>query len=229
MPEEIPVPQNIVDESRVIQTIILGSDWQDVLMTLVGEENMDPLNIDLIRLADTFMSYLQKVEKFDFRIPARFILVAAILLRMKTDLMLEEEERKQLRAGENIPPIDIDNVPLLLPPLIRMPIKKVTLEDLIGALNKAFEFKERKETKTLRMRRAIERLIEPEVDIEARIKTVYERIVKRNKLLFSELVVAWKRREIVDTLLPLLYLSTRNKVTCDQQEMFQEITVTLIE
>ncbi len=223
------VQKPVIDENKVIQTIILGSDWQEVLTTLVGEEGMDPLNVDLIKLADTFMSYLQKVEKFDFRVPARFVLVAAIMLRMKTELMLEEEEKKQLRAGEQIPPINIDDIPALVPPLIRMPTKKVTLEDLIGALNKAFAFKERKETKVVRMRGAIEKLIEPEENIEARIKSVYEKIVKHNTITFSQLVPSWKRMDIVDTFLPLLYLSQRSKITCEQQEMFQDIIIVLRE
>ena len=219
----------IIDENKVIQTIILGSDWQEVLNTLVSEEGMDPLNIDISKLADSFMIHLQKVEKFDFRMPARFILVAAILLRMKTELLLEEEEKKQLREGEQIQPIDISNIPPLIPPLIRMPTRKVTLEELIGALNKAFEFKERKETKIIRMRRAVERLIEPEIDVEARIQGIYDQITKRVTMKFSDLVPVWKRKEIVAAFLPLLYLSMRSKIVCEQEEMFSDITIKLIE
>ncbi len=227
--EENPGQKIVIDENKVIQTIIFGSDWQDVLSTLVTEENMDPLNIDLIKLTDSFMSYLQKIEKFDFRIPARFVLVAAILLRMKTELLLEEEEKKQLRESEQIQPLDISNVPTLIPPLIRMPTRKVTLEELIGALNKAFEFKEKKETKIIRMHHNVERLIEHEVDIEARIKNVYTEITKHTTVKFSELVPHWKRVDIVGTLLPLLYLCQRSKIICDQQEMFGDITIMLIE
>jgi len=232
MPENIDnveARKPVIDENKVIQTIIFGSDWQEVLTTLVSEEGMDPLDVDLIKLTDSFMSYLQKVEKFDFRVPARFILVAAILLRMKTELLLEQEEEKQLREDEQIPPLNIEDVPILVPPLIRRPTRTVTLNELISALNKAFEFQEKKETKVVRMRRAVETLIEPGEDIEARIQSVYNKIVKHNTIKFSELVPAWKRVDIVDTLLPLLYLSQRSKVMCEQQEMFQDITITLIE
>ena len=229
--EEAPqVEKPIIDENKIMQTIIVGSDWQEVLSTLVAEEGMDPLDIDITKLADLFMSYLQKLEKFDFRIPARFILVAAILLRMKTELLLEEEEKKQLRQGEQIPPINIEDIPLLTPPMIRKPTRTVTLEELIGALNKAFEFKEKKETKGIRMKHAIERLIEePKEDIEAKITEIYNRIVKEHQISFRALVPAWRRIDIVDTLLPLLHLSQRSKVTCDQPEMFQDIIITLRE
>src|SRR3989338_4369536 len=74
MEEELPAePQQplVIDENTVIQTIILGSDWQEVLTTLVAEMGMDPLSVDLIKLAEVFTGYLQRIQKFDFRIPAR--------------------------------------------------------------------------------------------------------------------------------------------------------------
>ena len=219
----------LIDENRVIQTIIFGTDWQEVLTTLVAEEGMDPLDIDLIKLTDSFMDYLKRVEKFDFRIPARFILVAAILLRMKTELLLEEEEKRILREGEQIQPINIENIPSLSPPLVRKPMRAVTLEELVSALNKAFEFQVKKETKEVRLRRNVEQLIETEEDIEIKIQNVYNKVVKAQKIMFSQLVPAWKRWDIVETFLPLLYLAMRSKVTMEQTEMFQDITITLIE
>ncbi|MBI4174379.1 MAG: segregation/condensation protein A, partial [Candidatus Aenigmarchaeota archaeon] len=192
--------------------------------TLVAEEGMDPLSVDLIKLADAFRYYLERIKKFDFRIPARFILVAAILLRMKAELLLDEEEQKELKTFP-VTPLNIDNIPTLLPPITRKPTRKVTLNELVTALNKAFEFQERKEGKKIRMRRAIERLIEPEDDIELRIKEIYEEIVQRKAITFSQLVPVWKKMEIVKTFLPLLHLATRDMVTCEQEEMFKEIFI----
>lgn len=225
-PAEQPAQPLIVDENKVIQTIILGSDWQEVLTTLVAEQGMDPLAVDIVKLADTFRVYLEHLKKFDFRIPARFILVAAILLRMKAELLLEEEEEKIIKTSQ-VEPLNIEEVPMLLPPITRKPTRKVTLNELVTALNKAFEFQERKEGKKLRMRRAIERLIEPEEDIEARIKEIYEEIVQKKVITFSQLVPAWKKMDIVQTFLPLLHLDQRGMITCEQEEMFKEIYIRL--
>jgi segregation and condensation protein A len=213
-------------EDKVIQTIVLGSDWQEVLAQLVTEEGLNPEDVDLIKLTDIFLVYLRKLQKFDFRIPARFILIAAILLRMKTELLLEEEEKKAMQQ-KPVEPLNID-VPLLIPPAIRQPKRKVTLNELISALNKAFEFKEKKETKELRMRGAIENLIEkPKEDIETKIKSIYTTIVQKKKLTFTELVPVWKRKEIIETFMPLLYLDQRGMVTCEQEDMFKEIYITI--
>jgi segregation and condensation protein A len=213
-----------MNEAKVIQTIVLGTDWQEVITSLVAEEEMDPVSIDLIKLVDAFMLYLQKLKEFDFRVPARFILVAAILLRMKCELLLEEEEKKRAEA-EKIPPINIENVPLLESPIMRRPTKKVTLTDLINALNKAIDFKERKEEKSVMIRRAVERLIEPEEDIELKIKSIFDKIAKKYSMKFSELVIVWKRKDIVDAFLPLLYLEQRGKIICEQEEMFKDISI----
>ncbi len=217
---------SIVDENKLIQTIVLGSDWQEVIASIVVEEGMDPMSIDIIRLADSFMIYLHRMKKFDFRVPARFILIASVLLRMKCEMMLEEEMKKEELEKERIPPINVDDVPSLSPPILRRPTRKVTLNELVNALNKALEFKERKETSKLRMRRAVENLIEPEEDIEIRINRIFDEILRQGTYIrFSDLVPVWKRKEIVDTFIPLLHLSQRGKVECEQEGFFKEIMI----
>jgi len=217
-----------MNETKVIQKIVLGSDWKEVITNLVAEENMDPLSIDLIKLVDVFTTYLQRLKDFDFRVPARFILVAAILLRMKCELLLEEEEKKRMEA-EKVPPLNIEDVPVLSPPIIRKPTRKVTLSELVNALNKAMVFKERKEEKKIRLHRAVERLIEPEEDIELKIKRIHNKILKQLSIMFSDLVPVWKRKDIVNVFLPLLYLETRGLIVCEQDGMFKDIHITIKE
>ncbi len=216
--------EQIIDENKVIQTIVIGSDWQEVLTTLVAEEGMDPLSVDIIKLASAFTRYLDQMKQFDFRVPARFILVAAILLRMKAELLLEEEEQKALKS-QDVPPLNLEDVPTLLPPITRKPTRKVTLNELVRALNKAFDFQEKKETKKLRMRHAVEKLIGHEEDIEIRIAELLERITILHSTTFSDLVTSWQRLEIVKTFLPILHLETRGKIVCTQEEMFKEIYI----
>ena len=218
----------VIDENKVIRTIVLGSDWQEVLVTLIGEEGIDPMNIDIVKLAGSFKQYLERMQKFDFKVPARFILVAAILLRMKAEQLFEEEEKKKERT-ESLPQINIENIPALTAPITRKTTRRVTLDELIGALNKAFEFKDKKEGKSLRMRRAVETLIVEEEDIEVRIARVYGYIEEKKQVTFSELVGDWTPRHIVEIFLPLLYLSNRGKITCEQSEMFTEIYIKIRE
>src|SRR3989338_4230650 len=131
----------MVDENAMIKAIVLGGDWQEVLETIVIEECIDPLNVSIVALADAFYQYVQRLQSFDFHIPARFILIASILLRMKCELMLEEEAITEMKKDRNFPKIDVQNLPELTPPITRKPTRKVTFAELVKALNKAIDFR----------------------------------------------------------------------------------------
>ena len=220
----------MIDDAKLIMTIIGGHDLQDVLAAITVDEGMDPLDIDISRLANGFMKYLEKMLQFDFRVPGRFILIAAILLRMKCESMLVDEVEEKEMRGETIPPLDISNVPQLTPPMTRKPTRRVTLAELVSALNKAVEFRERKEEKKLRLRDCVEKYIEPEEDIEVRITRVYDRIVgKGGVMMLKEIVPNWERKDIVEAFMAMLYLVMRGKIYCVQEEMFADIKIRLIE
>ena len=212
-----------IDENKLIKTIVGASDWEDVLNTIVWEEGLDPLNIDIVKLAQVFMHYLQNLDTFSFRVPARFILVAAILLTMKCDTLLTEEEEKEFKELEGVK-LNLE-APLLMPPLLRKTTRKVTLTELVAALNKAFEIKERKESVFMTRKPDIE-IIEPE-DIEERISGIYDKIRNSGMIKFSDLVPVWKKKDIIDTMMPLLYLSQRSMILCEQEDMFKEIYIKL--
>lgn len=129
------------DSASLIRTIVLGADWEESLTAIVVEQGIDPLNIDISRLAGAFMVYLNRMKSFDFRMPARFILIAAILLNMKCEALLQkEEERLDKLAQAAAAQLNL-SAPLLTPPVDRHAARPVSLTDLISALNKAFEIK----------------------------------------------------------------------------------------
>jgi segregation and condensation protein A len=209
-------------EQEILQTIVISYDWNEVIIKLVEEANLDPWDIDITKLADLFLQYLYTLHKFDFRIPARFILIAAILLRMKCEIVkLKEEKEKKVEK------IDI-NVPLLQPPVTRIPKRRVTLNELVNALQKAIEFQERKRQRKLAVRRAVEALIVEEEDIETRMKKLYEIIKNDNISKFSELLTTGEREEIVSKFTPLLHLVHNELIKCEQPEAFGEIFIYLL-
>ena len=76
---------------EVLELIINGSDFESVLKEIIVEEGLDPWNIDIVKLADSMLKYLSELEDVNFRIPARFILVSAVLLRLKSESLVEKE------------------------------------------------------------------------------------------------------------------------------------------
>ncbi|MBI2584114.1 MAG: segregation/condensation protein A [Candidatus Aenigmarchaeota archaeon] len=214
------------NEGEILDTIVKGFDWEDVLTSIVVEHGLDPENIDIARLANDFIAYLRKTESLDFRIPARFVLVAAILLSMKVEALLQEEEEKLTTLDTSVLDVQME-APLLVPPSERRATRPVILTDLISALNKAFEMKARKEPLLHRPAARLPVPIQKPPDIEKRVKELYERIRKKGLMTFSDLVPVWKRSEIIATFLPLLYLIHRGKVEARQEKMFREITIKL--
>ena len=213
---------------KIIDTIVISYDWEEVINSIIISENMDPQEIDIVKLTDKFVEYLAMLKDFDFRVPARFILVAAILIRMKMELLLENEKKKKVEKEEKA--IPIKDLPPLEPPVERRPSRKVSLEELVSALNKVMKFKEKKERRMERMRTRVERLIEVEEEtIEEKIKRVYNEISRRGEVVFTRLVPEWKRDSVVETFLSVLYLVFRSKITAEQEEMFGEIYIKLRE
>jgi len=49
---------------------------------------IDPWNIDIIDVTDRFLAKIVEREKVDLRAPARTLLYASILLRMKSDVLV---------------------------------------------------------------------------------------------------------------------------------------------
>ncbi len=131
-------------EEKIIKEIMISYDWEEVLNYIVFSNNINPLDIDLIKLTDSFMIYLQKLKDFDFKIPGRFILIAAILLRMKMELLLEKEEKEISQKVEEAPKINLDVVNTLTSPISRKPTRTISLHELISSLEKTISFKERK-------------------------------------------------------------------------------------
>jgi chromatin segregation and condensation protein Rec8/ScpA/Scc1 (kleisin family) len=65
---------------------------------------MDPWNIDVAKLADMYLRAIKEFKQMDIKVSGKFILAAAILLKMKSDYLFP-------RAAGEIP---IDNRHYLL-------------------------------------------------------------------------------------------------------------------
>lgn len=226
----------MLSDEDMISLMVNEPSWEDVLVRIVAEEGMDVWAIDLIRLADLFVSYMQKMTELDLRIPARFILITAILLRMKSDILAEKPEKilipespenpkeaELLRALASIPPLQ--------PPMVRIPMKSVALNELITALKKAFEVRKRRLLKKQRARQIAMRGFAAEEDITERINNLLEQIKSAlqeiDRIEFSKLVKDWRREEIVKTLVPLLHLAQNGRLTYEQPELFKDFYIQL--
>lgn len=227
----------MLSDQQLIDLMVSEPSWEDVIVKIVAEEQMDPWSIDIIRLANTFLIYIEKIEKIDLRMPARFILIAAILLRMKSDVLTEKKPKIFIPESEKEPDEMLRilaSVPPLQPPLKRIPLGNVTLNELINALRKAYQVQDRRIERKRRVKRAVEFAVPiPEEDITERIDKLLSQIngalMEIDNVEFSRLVKRWGRKEIVEALVPLLHLSQDGRIHLHQEELFKEILVKLRE
>lgn len=228
-----------MQEEEILQTIIKHQAWEDIIYNIVNIENLDPWDIDIVKLTNSFIGYIQEMKTLDFRIPARVVVIAAILLKLKLGILypsgIEEDFvlTEEPLISDGLDKIT-DQVSLLeLKSLVKPRVKrKVTLEELMHSLRKAMKVKERKEERISVMRRKIRREIDvEEEDIEKRMVDLMKEIdlllmkLKSDRVKFSQIVGKWERDQIIHHFVPLLHLSTEGKLTTEQKEFFDEIFI----
>lgn len=216
-------------EEKILNLVVRDHSWEQIIFHLIESENLDPNDVDLEILAKSFVNYINKLEELDFHIPAKMIIIAAVLLRMKSDKLGFEKDLVMPEVEQKPEPIEkIETLPLSVP-LRRQPRRKVSVQELIEALRRIVETKERKERKFMRMQDRIEIA---EEDVTERIDRLYSKIawvldrLYGSPLPFSKLVGDWKRKNVVKNFIPLLQLAHQGKLDIEQEDWFKEIMIT---
>ncbi|MCL4399597.1 segregation/condensation protein A [Candidatus Parvarchaeota archaeon] len=211
------------DLYRVILDDELG--WEHLITAIIREEGMDPMDIDIIKITDKFASLIIRLNSIDFRFGGKFVYTAAILLKLKSDRIMDDllERKKKvdaISAGSRYIraiPVDINITARI--PLIRN--RKITLSELINTIKEAIRYTNKHPVKfNLKLK---------EIKIEQRITMILQRLADmfrmQEKISFSQLLSEKTRKEMIYTFLPLLFLSNMDKIELEQEEPFSEIYV----
>ncbi len=212
----------------------------DMLVDLVIQGEMDPWDIDIASLAQRFLEEVRSMVKLNLRLSGKTLLTSAILLRMKSEHIMPQENGHNGHNGHDAyedygwdEAYDLDfNVPPLTTPLRRRAERRVTLFELVEALQQALN--EEVIRKNFPPRRRVKPKLVIQVDEESireKIISLYDRLLElaqQNEVLrFGELIYDPTPRHVVETLLYLLYLDSQGKLTVWQEELFGEIFITL--
>ncbi|MBS3155354.1 segregation/condensation protein A [Candidatus Woesearchaeota archaeon] len=217
--------------------------WQSIIYDLVRTGEMDPWDIDISILSKRYLEALKTLKEAHFLISGKIVLAAAILLKIKSDKLLTEKianldsqlfsqgEIEDLSFEDNLEKIRLVENPKLTikTPLARK--RKVSLNDLMGALQRALEVDKRRTLKKIREEEHLAKVKMPEkkIDISLLIKNLYDRIIdffgKKETLTFTELVDSDKKEDKIKTFVPLLHLVNNGKISVEQKEHFGEIDI----
>jgi segregation and condensation protein A len=240
--------QKISVKQEQIHDILFNREigWKEIIYDLINTEQLDPWDIDITILAEKYLEKIREYEETDFFVSSKVLLAAALLLKIKSEILLNQYVRSvdEILFGKkekkNVPleRIELDEeIPELIPksPLPRF--RKVTLKELLESLNKAIVTENRrikKEiVKTNALRETSFSLPKRTISIKDKIKEIYDKVFShlkkedlRKKISFTELI-GEKKEERLLSFFPLLHLETQKKIWLEQEAHFEEIYVWL--
>ncbi len=217
--------------------------WQSIILDLIKSEQLNPWDIDISLLTKKYIEKIKQMQEANLFISCKVLLASAFLLRIKSYKLVTEEilnfdnklnppeefeEIEELYQNAPFPNIEMPKLTIKTP----LPRKrKVTLADLMNALQKALEVSNRKT-----LRRQLEAQInvqipEKKIDITSLIMEVYNKITeffkfdKKSKLTFTKLVNSKRKEDKVLTFIPLLHLDNQEKINLSQEQHFGEIYI----
>ena len=235
-----------MDNNERLFNILFKEDevtWQTLLYELVKKEQMDPWDINISLLTKKYIQIIKKLKKLDLRISGKVLLAAAILLKIKSNRLLNEDlselDRLLTESEELVDELDLEEPVVyedgekhpLIPRTPQPRKRKVSIFDLVGALEKALEVKRRRvlnsippmDVKIPKKTRDITQIIR---EVYGKIKSFFYKN-QQNRLTFSQLVPSNKKEDKIYTFIPLLHLTTQRKVNLNQKEHFGEIEIML--
>ena len=221
--------ERISSDGLDIEALVGEATWKDILMDLVRKNELNPWDIDIVDIVDKYVNAVKELKVLDLHVPANIILAAAMLLRFKSEvLLIAEEEGTTAEEPHQRQNVTVEQLTLRL----RIPPKRrLTLAELIGALDEAMKLKEVRDLAKKNLQVQFPMMIN-EIDIEAEVERIYQVICnladKSKMVTFSSVCRTSQFTDVLlDLFIPLLFLAHKERVTLIQEKFFDEIIIAL--
>ncbi|MBN1646183.1 segregation/condensation protein A [Candidatus Woesearchaeota archaeon] len=230
-----------------IFSIIFQEDeltWQNIIYDLVQTEQMDPWDVNVSLLSAKFIEKLRELKELDFRISGKVVLAAAILLKIKSTRLVNEdmlaldniinsvEDPVDLieELGEHLQLPDDERKQRLVPRTPQPRKRKISVFDLVTALEKALDLEAKRPPKVTD--KATLKRPEKKFELGEMIASVYTQVKshfdnKTERLKFHELIPSDSKEDKIYTFIPLLHLENQRKVDMSQKVHWGEIDIAL--
>ncbi len=245
MDEEV---KNTVNQDQVHDLLFSREvGWQEIIYDLINTEQLDPWNIDIGVLSEGFLNKIRQYEETDFFVSSKVLLAAALLLRIKSELILSrymksiDEILFGEKEGENkssFERIELDeDIPDLIPRSPMPRFRKVTLKELIDSLNKAIITENRRIKKTIVNRNALREtgisLPKRKYNIKNKLKHIHGKVIahfdanKSHKKVSYTRIIGEDKEERALSFFPVLQLENNGEFWLEQETHFEEIHIWL--
>jgi len=213
-----------------LEALVAETNWKEMLIDLVETEKLDPWSIDIAVIADKFVERVRTLQMLDLNVAANIILASSILLRMKTEsLIFEEQEEEQNGEMETK---EVPQIPSLTLKLRLPPPRRLTLQELIKAIEEIMKIQQHVKKTIQPAQQNVFQINMNEKDIDTLIEetfnSVKEKVDSYGLVTFSQLIKNKDLEGVIKTFVPLLFLQKNGKVQLFQEEFFGEIFVKLL-
>ncbi len=217
----------------------------DLLLHLIKESKMDIMDIEIEKITEQYMNYLDLQEKLNLEIASEYLVMASELIELKSKLLLpnvkneegeEEDPREELvnrlleyQAYKEITKVfqDKENLRKEIytksPENIRNYIEEntaittdVTLDDLVDAFKKFLERKS--DNKPLQTKITVN-----EISVSSRRYEIKKILKDKKKISFFELFPVVSREYVVATFLAILEMAKNKELKIIQNDTFDDI------
>ncbi len=217
----------------------------DLLLHLIKESKMNIMDIEIEKITEQYMNYLDLQEKMNLEIASEYLVMASELIELKSKLLLPnpkneegegEDPREELvnrlleyQAYKEITKVlqDKENLRKEIytkaPENIRNYVEEdvsittdVTLDDLVEAFKKYLERK--KETKPLQTKITVN-----EVTVSSRRHDIKNLLRTKKRVSFFELFPVVSKEYVIATFLAVLEMAKSHELTITQNGTFDDI------
>ena len=217
----------------------------DLLLHLIKESKMNIMDIEIEKITEQYMNYLDLQEKMNLEIASEYLVMASELIEIKSKLLLpnpkndegeEEDPREELvnrlleyQAYKEITKVlqDKENLRKEIytkaPENIRNYVEEdvsittdITLDDLVEAFKKYLERK--RETKPLQTKITVN-----EVTVSSRRHDIKNLLKTKKRVSFFELFPVVSKEYVIATFLAVLEMAKSHELTITQNGTFDDI------
>lgn len=217
----------------------------DLLLHLIKESKMDIMNIEIEKITEQYMEFLNKQEKMNLEVSSEYLVLASELLEIKSRLLLpnnkeeetdEEDPREELinrlleyQAYKDITKLLQDKELLRKDIYTKSPENinnyidevheihaDVSLDDLVLALQKYYQRKA--DNKPLNTKVTIN-----EISVSSRRHDIKRILKSKKRISFFELFPIASKEYIVATFLAILEMAKSKELIIKQDNNFDDI------
>ncbi len=221
----------------------------DLLCHLVDKNKMDIHEVNITKITDQYIEYINAMKELNLDITSEFVLMASTLLFIKSKSLLPKqvEDEGELTEEELIHRIieykkykeiskklreqftTYSKRFYKLPDKIELPKRKLQENYTVNLLEEAYKSLLERNKEKININSAnIEKIaITETVTVTSKVKDIFRELMKKPKFVFNKLCKTKKytKLETVTAFTGLLELTRRNKVKTEQEKVFGDIMV----